>query len=242
MPRILIHACCGPCALMPIVHLRDEGWDPVLLYYNPNIHPDWEWERRLDAIRTAAETLDVALMEEGERPDPAAWVSALGGVVAEGARCRLCYHPRLERAAQLAAAMQFDTFTTSLLYSRYQHHDVICEEAERAAASHGASFLYRDFRQWWYDGIRMSKELGLYRQKWCGCVLSMGEALRQQQEAAERKARQKAERALKLAQEAEERRLKKQAIEARRAAKLKAREDARRERMQEAGSAATRQP
>ncbi|MBP3729865.1 MAG: epoxyqueuosine reductase QueH [Mailhella sp.] len=219
MPRILIHACCGPCSLMPIVHLRKEGWDPTLFYFNPNIHPAWEWEKRLDALRQVSEVLCVPLIEEGDQPDPSAWLSDLGGVVQEGARCRLCYRPRLQRASELAAALQFDAFTTSLLYSRYQHHGTICEEARNAAARHGAFFLYRDFRFWWYDGIRMSKELGIYRQKWCGCVLSMGEAVRQQKEAAERKARQKAERAAKLAQEAEARRLKKEAQEARQSAK-----------------------
>ncbi len=223
MPRVLIHACCGPCSLMPIVHLRDEGWDPALFFFNPNIHPAWEWERRLDALRLAATRLDVPLMEEGARPDAAAWVSALGGVVREGERCRLCYRPRLERAAALAAEMGFDAFTSSLLYSRYQQHDIIRQEAEQAASKHDACFLYRDFRAWWYDGIRLSRDLGLYRQKWCGCVLSMGEAQVRQQEAEKRKAAQKAERAERMAREKEARRQKKEALAARQEAKRLAR-------------------
>lgn len=230
MPRVLIHACCGPCSLMPIVHLRDEGWEPALFFFNPNIHPAWEWERRLDALRLAAARLDVPLVEEGGRPDPDAWVTALGGIVQPGARCMLCYRPRLDRTAALAAETGFDAFTSSLLYSRYQQHDIIRREAEQSALRHGAPFLYRDFREWWYDGIRMSRELGLYRQKWCGCVLSMGEAHRLQQEAEQRKAAQKAERAERMEREAEARRLKKEALAARQEAKRVARLRRRQER------------
>ncbi len=219
MPKILIHACCGPCSLMPIVHLRDEGWEPTLFYFNPNIHPAWEWERRLDAIREVSEKLSVPLLVEGDAPDPAAWVSKLGGVVREGARCRLCYRPRLDRASRLTAELGLDAFTTSLLYSRYQHHDIIREEADFFSQKNAVPFLYKDFREWWYDGIRLSRELGIYRQKWCGCILSMGEALQAQKEASERKAAQKAANAARLAAETEERRRKQEDRAAKKALK-----------------------
>ena len=211
---------------MPIVHLRDEGWEPTAFFFNPNVHPADEWKKRRDAMRDAAARLDVPLLEEGEPVNPGLWTRGLGGVLQEGERCRFCYRPRVERTARLAAERHFDAFTTSLLYSRYQRHDVIAEEAERAAAAFGATFLYRDFRPWWWDGIAMSKELDLYRQKWCGCVLSMKEAFQQRKEAEKRKAEQKAERAARLAVEAEERRKKKEAIAAnlnKRARKARAR-------------------
>ena len=217
MPRILLHACCGPCSLMPIVHLREEGWTVTVFFFNPNIHPADEWRKRRDAMREVAARLNVPLLEEGEAVNGGLWVRALDGVTKEGERCRLCYRPRMERTAHLAREMGFDAFTTSLLYSRYQHHETIIDEAERAFGLYGAPFLYRDFRPWWWDGIAMSKELGIYRQKWCGCILSMKEALVKQKEAAERKAALKAERAARLAREAEERRLKKEAIAAKKA-------------------------
>ena len=202
---------------MPIVHLREEGWTVTVFFFNPNIHPADEWRKRRDAMREVAARLNVPLLEEGEAVNGGLWVRALDGVTKEGERCRLCYRPRMERTAHLAREMGFDAFTTSLLYSRHQHHETIMDEAERAFGLYGAPFLYRDFRPWWWDGIAMSKELGIYRQKWCGCILSMKEALRQQKEAAERKAAQKAERAARLAREAEERRLKKEAITAKKA-------------------------
>ena len=188
---------------MPIVHLRDEGWEPTAFFFNPNIHPAEEWLKRRDAMRDVSLRLNVPLLEEGQPVNPGIWTRTLGGTRQEGERCRFCYRPRLERTAQLAAAQGFDAFTSSLLYSRYQRHDVIREEAERAAAAFNASFLYRDFRPWWWDGIAMSRELGIYRQKWCGCILSMKEALLQQKE-----------RAARVAAEAEERRRKKEAIAA----------------------------
>ena len=199
---------------MPIVHLREEGWEVTVFFFNPNIHPADEWKKRLQAMHEVSERLNVPLLEEGTPVNPGLWVRALDGTLAQGERCRLCYRPRMERSARLAGELGFDAFTSSLLYSRYQHHETIREEAARAAAASGTTVLYRDFRPWWWDGIAMSKELGLYRQKWCGCILSMKEALLQQKEAAARKAAQKAERAARLAREEEERRLKKEAIAA----------------------------
>ena len=221
MPRILLHACCGPCSLMPIVHLREEGWTVTVFFFNPNIHPAGEWRRRRDAMREVSARLNVPLLEEGEAVNGGLWVRALSGTTKEGERCRFCYRPRMERTARLAREMGFEAFTTSLLYSRYQHHETIMDEAERAFGLYGTPFLYRDFRPWWWEGIAMSRELGIYRQKWCGCILSMKEALRQQKEAAERKAEQKAERAARLAREAEERRLKKEAIAAKKALRVR---------------------
>lgn len=199
---------------MPIVHLRDEGWEPTAFFFNPNIHPENEWLKRRDAMREAAMRLNVPLLEEGSPVNPGQWVRSLHGVLRQGERCRLCYRPRMERTAALAVEQGFDAFTTSLLYSRYQHHETIAEEAAKAAQACGATFLYRDFRTWWWEGIAMSKELGIYRQKWCGCILSMKDALTQQKEDKARKAAQKAERAARLAREAEERRLKKEAVAA----------------------------
>jgi len=223
MPRILLHACCGPCALMPVTRLQDEGWSPELFWFNPNIHPVDEWRKRRDALREVAVKFSIPLHEEGSEPDPAAWVKELGEETGFGKRCVRCYRPRMFRTAEFAAARGFDAFTSSLLYSKYQNHESIVAEAEQAASLFGASFLYRDFRPFWWDGIAMSKAMGIYRQKWCGCILSMKEALAQQKEAEERKAAQKAERAARLAREAEERRIKKEAIAARQAEKARKR-------------------
>ena len=233
MSRILLHACCGPCALMPLTVLKDEGWDVTLFWFNPNIHPADEWRKRRDALREAAAKFSVPLIEEGEPVDPMEWVRALGGSTAFGTRGPLCYRPRMARTAERAAEQGFDAFSSTLLYSKYQNHENIIAEAEQSAAHFGSAFLYRDFRPLWWDGIALSKELGIYRQKWCGCILSMKEAALQQKEALARKMAQKAERAARLAAEDEERRKKKAAIAARNAEK----EQKRRERLEAKGLA-----
>ena len=199
MPSLLLHACCGPCSLMPIRQLREEGFSVTVFFFNPNIHPQEEYLLRRDAMRQAAEQLNVPVIwepvsDEDARHavDPVAWVRELGKETAEGVRCRRCYRDRLEPAARLARARGFDAFSSSLLYSRYQHHETIVEEAERAAALASSHFLYRDFRPFWQEGIELSKAMGLYRQKWCGCILSKGEAELQR---ARRKAEKEARRA-----------------------------------------------
>lgn len=212
MSKILLHVCCGPCSLMPVVHLQEEGWEVTAFFFNPNIHPEEEWTKRCDAMADAAHYLHIPLIIEGAGVAPAEWISALHGKISYGERCRFCYRPRMERVAALAGEKEFDAFTSSLLYSRYQQHESIREEGERASAIYGTAFLYRDFRPWWWEGIAMAKEIGLYRQKWCGCILSMKEAQIQQKKALEEKAAQKAERAERLAKEKEERLRRKAAI------------------------------
>lgn len=181
---VLLHVCCGPCSLMPVQALRQEGLDVVAYFFNPNIHPQEEYGLRLEAMRQAANLEGVPLLTEGESMEPATWVAALGKTEEErqeGVRCLSCYRVRLEATARVARARGFAAFTSSLLYSRYQRHEDIVAAAEAAAACHGVPFLYRDFRSGWQEGIDRSKEMGLYRQKWCGCILSRSEAERQRE-------------------------------------------------------------
>ncbi len=188
---VFLHICCGPCSLMPVVQLRQEGFDVTAFFFNPNIHPEAEYEMRRSSALLAAEKLKYPIIFEGGAEKPGTWIRQLNGVTSEGKRCVFCYRERLLKTALTAKRRGFSFFTTSLLYSRYQHHEAICQEAEKVADETGVSFLYRDFRPYWYDGIQLSKELGLYRQKWCGCLLSRKEAARQRAEREERK-RQKA--------------------------------------------------
>ncbi len=184
---VFLHICCGPCSLMPVVHLRQEGYALTAFFFNPNIHPEEEYELRRASAQLAAEKLGYPLVLDGEAQSPAKWIRELNGVTAEGERCIQCYRQRLLTTALEAKKRGFRFFTTSLLYSRYQHHEAICREAEQVALETGVAFLYRDFRPYWYEGINLSKELGLYRQKWCGCLLSRKEAEIQREQRAERK-------------------------------------------------------
>lgn len=102
--------------------------------------------------------------------DPIPWLRAVSG--REDRRCLFCWSMRLRKTAQLAAARGFEAITTSLLYSRYQDHERIRRMGEALAASRSLSFIYQDFRTSWQDGIRISKEWGIYRQQYCGCMFS----------------------------------------------------------------------
>ena len=198
---VFLHICCGPCSLMPVVHLRREGFEVTAFFFNPNIHPEEEYELRRASALLAAEKLDYPIVLAGQAQAPAEWIKNLNGVTAEGERCVVCYRQRLLQTALEAKKRGFKFFTTSLLYSRYQHHEAIRREAEQVALETGVAFLYRDFRPYWYEGINLSKELGLYRQKWCGCLLSRKEAEIQREQRAELKRQKKLARMLALAEQ-----------------------------------------
>lgn len=167
--KILLHACCAPCANQCVDTLRAEGNDVTLLWLNPNIHPYTEYRARRDALRTYAQLREVPLVEAGTyglRPFLAAVMDDVDG------RCVECYRMRLDEAAAMAAEGGYDGFTTSLLISPYQQHDLIRQVGEEAAARHGVAFVYRDFRPYFRAGQQVARELGLYMQKYCGCIFS----------------------------------------------------------------------
>lgn len=167
--KLLLHICCGPCGIYPLRALRKAGHDVTGFFYNHNIHPYQEYARRLAAARDMARLEAMPLLVR----DDYALEEFLAHVAeAPDQRCGYCYASRLRVTAAMAADNAFDAFSASLLYSRYQRHDDIRRLGEQAAETHGVPFHYQDFRPGWQEGIRLSKELGLYRQQYCGCVYS----------------------------------------------------------------------
>lgn len=167
--RVLLHTCCGPCSLYPLHTLRSSGHQVTGFFYNHNIHPYQEYSRRLTTLLEMAEKEDMPVIVRDEYD--------LEGFLANVAlqpeqRCGYCYASRLRAAAETASKQGFEAFTASLLYSRYQQHEKIMELGEEAGREFGVTFLYQDFRPGWQEGIRLSKELGLYRQQYCGCIYS----------------------------------------------------------------------
>ncbi|NLV23036.1 MAG: epoxyqueuosine reductase QueH [Syntrophomonadaceae bacterium] len=175
MPKILLHICCGPCASYPVPALRDEGFELMGYYYNPNIHPYTEWQKRRDSLQDYAAAVDLQVLFD-EDYDPAQYFQTVS--FREARRCFYCYQLRLEKAAQIARKGKFDYFTTTLLVSKYQRHDWIRELGESIGEKYEIPFLYRDFR----DGFRQTginaREMGLYRQQYCGCLFSETERYR----------------------------------------------------------------
>ncbi len=173
--KILFHICCAPCALYPLSRLREEGMEPTGFFYNPNIHPYREYKKRLETVKefSLRAGLDV-LYRDGYDLD--AFLSRVAGAGAH--RCEQCYRMRLDAAAAAAREQGFKVLTTSLLYSKYQKHDLIKGIATEMAFEHGIEFYYDDFRLGWHEGIMESKAMGLYRQQYCGCIYSEWERYR----------------------------------------------------------------
>ncbi|MBW2090730.1 MAG: epoxyqueuosine reductase QueH [Deltaproteobacteria bacterium] len=167
--RILLHICCAPCAVYTVQALRDEGHEVYGYFFNPNIHPYQEYLRRLDALARYAESINLPVIyDKGYNLE--GFLREM--VFRESDRCRFCYRLRLNQAAHITKKGNFDAVTTTLLYSRFQKHDLIAEIGRETASRRKIDFLYRDFREGWKEGIERSKELGMYRQQYCGCIYS----------------------------------------------------------------------
>jgi epoxyqueuosine reductase len=167
--EILLHICCGPCSIIPLRTLRAAGHHITGLFYNHNIHPYQEYQRRLEAARQMAAIESMTLIERDEYD-----LELFLAEVASNpkSRCSYCYSSRVLATAEAAAKYGFEGFSASLLYSRYQKHDEIKQIGEEAGLRFGVKFVYHDFRSGWQEGIRLSKEMGLYRQQYCGCIYS----------------------------------------------------------------------
>jgi len=167
--NMLLHICCAPCSIYPLQKLTEAGHNVAGFFYNHNIHPYQEYQRRLDAVREFAAAKELKMIYRDEYALEK-FLSAVAQNPSE--RCHYCYFSRLDAAAEQAAASGYEAFTSSLLYSRYQNHAAIRTAGERAGERHGVNFHYEDFRPGWQEGIKLSKEMGLYRQQYCGCIYS----------------------------------------------------------------------
>lgn len=182
--NVLLHACCGPCLLEPFDALSASA-EVTVCYANPNIHPAEEYERRRDTMLAYARQRGIDVIELPY--DPAQWLEAVSLVTGREERCRACYRLRIGMVAAEASRRGFDAVSTTLSVSPYQDQEGIREEGEAACATAGVRFLYEDFRDRYPDATRRSRELGMYRQNYCGCAPSMAEA--EAERAARREAR-----------------------------------------------------
>jgi predicted adenine nucleotide alpha hydrolase (AANH) superfamily ATPase len=172
--RLALHACCGPCLLEPYDELSGVA-DVLVVYANPNIHPLEEYERRRDTLLAYAAERGIAVDEAPYDPD--AWAAAVDGLENDPAeRCRACFRLRLGMVARRATELGYDTVATTLTVSPYQDPAAIREAGEAACAEAGVAFLVTDFRERYPEAVRRSRELGMYRQAFCGCRYSEDEA------------------------------------------------------------------
>ena len=168
--KLLMHTCCAPCSVYCIDTLRKEGIEPTLYWYNPNIHPYTEYKARRDCLKEYANSINVqAIFEEDYGLDE----FCREAVKDLKARCtNYCYPVRLRKTFEYAKENGYDTVTTTLLYSIYQKHDFIKAYMEKLSKEFGIDFLYRDFRVGFWEGHQKAHDIGLYMQKYCGCIFS----------------------------------------------------------------------
>lgn len=189
-PTLLLHSCCGPCASVTVPAWREQGHEVHALFFNPNIEPKAEYDRRLAAMVTLADALALPLQvvtaeEAGDETRAALEVwqearDAAGPGDREG-RCRLCVVVRLFETARRAALAGVPGFATTLAISPHQDHRQIREAGLMAAATFDVELLYDDQRSLFRRHYDESRRLGLYRQSYCGCVLSKWEAWHERQ-------------------------------------------------------------
>ncbi len=167
--NILMHMCCSNCAVYPVRELNQRGVNVKGFWFNPNIHPYLEYKSRLDSLRKLQEIWDLEVIYE----DHYGLKDFLRNVVNnEDARCEYCYTVRLEKTAARAKETKADAFTTSLLVSPYQNLDMIKTVGMLMQQRYDVEFYFEDFRGGYREGRKMAVDLGLYRQKYCGCVYS----------------------------------------------------------------------
>ena len=167
--RVLLHICCANCAIVPSRQLRGKGEEVVGYFFNPNIHPYQEFQKSLECLKSYSEKTGLEVVYRNEY----LLEEFLKNVALQPEeRCQYCYRLRLESTAREAKQKRFDRFSTTLLYSISQKHDLIKQMGERIGGEVGIPFHYEDFRRGWKEGVGISKAMGLYRQQYCGCIYS----------------------------------------------------------------------
>jgi len=169
MPQLLIHICCAHCAAYTVDYWKKQGYAVTGFWYNPNIHPYTEHEARLAAVRQFAQETALPLFEAPGYDMPEYFRRVAGH---EDQRCRHCFILRLAVTAREAKKRGFDAFTSTLLISPHQKHDLLREIGEQSASAFEIEFLYADLRKHYSDSRHMTKPMELFRQQYCGCIYS----------------------------------------------------------------------
>lgn len=182
VPPLLLHACCAPCSSYCLEYLS-QYFSITVLFYNPNISPETEYNKRVDEIRRLIDGLPVnnkVSLIEG-RYLPSEFYNSVKGLEKEpegGKRCHVCYELRLREAAITAKELGFDYFTTTLSISPLKDAEKLNEIGKKLSDEYGVAYLYSDFKKknGYKRSIELSREYKLYRQNFCGCVFSRREA------------------------------------------------------------------
>lgn len=190
--KLLLHACCAPCS-SAVLERISKYFDITILYYNPNITEEKEYNKRLEEIKTFVKklNLDNVTVLPG-RYNPEEFFDIATGLEEEkerGKRCFKCYKLRLEETARQAEKLGFTYFTTTLSISPYKNSKWLNEIGEELNKMYNSTYLYADFKKknGYKRSIELSKKFNLYRQDYCGCIYSKKEREQKNDESLERK-------------------------------------------------------
>jgi len=182
--KLLLHTCCAPCLIYPLETLKSKGFEVQGLFYNPNIYPQEEYEKRKTALEKYSKIANVEIIYPGYAPEEYFNSVSLNAVSLEAdsikapnlKRCLLCWSLRLKKVAQIAKEMGLDAFSTTLLVSPYQNQEEIKKIGEDISKEAGIDFYFEDFRTGFRRALDDARAQGIYCQKYCGCVFSRREA------------------------------------------------------------------
>ena len=174
--KILLHACCGICSSYPISYLQDLGYEVVVYFYNPNIYPEEEYQKRLEAEKTLCAHFNCELIIGDYEPDVYyKYVKGFENEPEKGKRCDKCFELRFENTAKLAKKLGISIFTTSMVISPHKDYEKLTQIGKQIAGNYDLEYLSTNFRK--NDGFlktnEISKNLNLYRQKYCGCKFAI---------------------------------------------------------------------
>jgi predicted adenine nucleotide alpha hydrolase (AANH) superfamily ATPase len=166
---VLIHCCCAHCTAYTVKYWQEQGYNVSALWYNPNIHPYMEHQNRLEAVKTLAVNMNFNLIVV-EGYDFVEYFRRVVGYEAE--RCQLCFDLRLKKTIEVSIEKGINSFTSTLLISPHQKHEVLIDVGNKLALEKGVDFLYADLRKRYSDSRHITKPMELYRQQYCGCLYS----------------------------------------------------------------------
>lgn len=174
--KILIHACCGVCFSYPLILLREMGYEPVVYFFNPNIYPENEFERRYLELEKYCKVNHVELIKENYNHNEFLEIAkGLENLPEKGERCKKCFYLRLNKTVKLAKKLGIDKVTTTLTVSPHKISKDIFEMGKMACENNNIEFLEFDFKK--QDGFKKTSKIaydfGMYRQNYCGCEFSL---------------------------------------------------------------------
>lgn len=170
LPGIFVHTCCGPCLASVFDDLIETTDDITIYYYNPNIHPFLEFNKRLKTLNKFVNGSSARVLAGSYHLSE--YFKAIENHYQSPERCRFCYRFRLENACRKARRLNYNHFTTTIFSSPYQEHGLALEESLEITEKYELNLVYYDTRENYFDGINKIREMGLYYQWYCGCVFS----------------------------------------------------------------------